>query len=107
MHFDSCGRGDVHADLRGIVHPHFVFDDLSVESGGTKLLRHIVRRSLVFHGARHVRRLGQGAQVLFRQLGIRHGKKPHFSGGFSSGVAKTEDGLGITGNAGLFPLSNL
>ena len=100
VHLDSCGRGDVDADLRGIVHPHFVFDDLGVESGGAKLLRHIVGRRLVFHGARHVRRLSQRAQVLFRKLGIRHGKKPSFSGSFRGGVTEAEDGLTRAGRFG-------
>ena len=82
----------IDADFRGIVHPDFVFDDFGVESGVAKFLRDIVGGRFVFDRARHVRSLGQNAQMLFRQLGIGHGQEARFRGRLRSGVAKTEDG---------------
>ena len=52
---------------------------------------HVVRRGFVLGRARHVRSLGQRAQVFFRQLGIGHGKKTGFGGVFGGGIAKAEN----------------
>ena len=93
VHFDPGGRGDIHADLAWIVDPHLVFDNLGVESCLAKLLRYVVRRGLVLGSARHVRGLGQGAKVLFRELGIGNAKKTGFCGVLRGSVTKTEDRL--------------
>ena len=94
MHFHSSGRRDVHADFLRIIHPDFVFDNLSLESGVAKFLRDIIGGRFVLGRARHMGRLRQHTQMLFRQLGVRHSKKASLGTVFGSRVAKAEDGLG-------------
>ncbi len=57
MHFHSSGRRDVHADFLRIIHPDFVFDNLSLESGVSKFLRDIIGGRFVLGRARHMWRL--------------------------------------------------
>ena len=93
VHFDACGSGQVYADFRRIVDPNLVFDDLGVESGVAKFLRHVIGGGFIFGRACHVRGLGEDAQMFFREFGIGGGDEARFQGGFGSGIAKAEDGL--------------
>ena len=92
VHLDSGRRGQIDADFGGIVHPDFVLDDLGVEPGVAEFLRDVVGGRLVFDSARHVRSLGQNAQMLFRELGIGHRQKARFGRLLGGRVAKTKDG---------------
>ncbi len=97
MHFDSIGRGYVHADFQRIIDPNLVLDNLRIESRVAKLLRHVFRGCFILGRPRHVRRLRQRAQMFFRQLGIGHREKTRFRSVFAGRIAKAEDGAGSCG----------
>ncbi len=92
MHFNSFGRGQVHPNLRRIVQPHFVFDNLGVQSGFAKLLRHVVGGRFVLGRPRYVRRFGQNPQMLFRQLGVGHSHELLFDFPLAGHIAEATDG---------------
>jgi hypothetical protein len=73
VHGGPWGCGDVDADLLRIVDPDFVFDDFRIEPGVAEFLRDIVGGGFIFGSARHVRSLGQNAQVLFGQFWVWNG----------------------------------
>src|SRR3984893_18840743 len=90
----NAGRGSyVHPDFRGIVHPHFVFDDLRIEPGVAESLCHVIGGGPVFGRASHMRNLRERTKMLLRKFGIRHSKEAYLGGFLGSGVAKAEDGL--------------
>ena len=72
----DAGWGDhVHADLRGIVDPDLVLNDLGLETGLAKLLRYELGRLLVLGRAGNVRRRGEHAHVLLGDFGIGDGEE--------------------------------
>ena len=84
----------IDADFQRIVHPDFVFDDFGVEAGVAEFLGDVVGGGFVFDGARHVRSLGQDAEMFFGELGIGDGEESGFGRGLGGGVAEAEDGRG-------------
>ncbi len=100
MHFDPGRRSHIDTDLRGIVHPDFVLDNLSIEPCIAKFLRDIVGGRFVLDGARHVGIFCENAQMLFGKLGIGHCQEARFRGLLRSRIPKTEDGRGCSGRCG-------
>ena len=91
MHMDPARRGHIHADFLWIVHPHPVFDDLSVEAGLAEFLCHVIRCCLVFGRTCDVRGLSQHSQVLLGKLGVGHGKETGFDICFLRRIAEAEN----------------
>src|SRR5690348_10181728 len=97
MHLDSLGRHHIHADLARIVHPHLVFHDFGFQAVLLELPGNIVGGLLVFRRTRHVRRRGEGAQVLFRLLGVGNRQEELLPLLFWRGIA--EAGYGGSGGS--------
>ena len=72
-----CGRRrhHIHADLRRIIQPDFVLDDLRLQSSLAKLLSYVFGSLLVFWRSGQMRRRRERPQMLLRQLGIGNRQK--------------------------------
>jgi len=57
VHGNAFGRGEIHADLRRIIQPDFVFDDLGFESSFAEFLRDVLGCGFVFGRSGNVGRL--------------------------------------------------
>ncbi len=94
VHLHVRRRGDVHANLLRIVHPHAVFDNFRFQASLAEFLSDVLRRRLVLGGTRDVRGLGQGAKMRLGKSCIRDGEKLRFDLPLACGVAKAEQ-IGI------------
>ncbi len=92
VHLDTGGRGHIDVNLRGVVEPDFVFDDLRIEPGGAEFGGDVLGGGLVFGRAGNVRGLRQRAQVLLGKFGIGYGYKLLLDFLFGGNVAEPGDG---------------
>jgi hypothetical protein len=91
MHVDAGWRGQIHADLHGIIHPDLILRELRFQSRFAEFLRNVIRRRFVLGRSRHMGRLGQRAQMLFRQRGIRDLEKYFLRRQFRGRIVKPKD----------------
>src|SRR5262249_15498925 len=81
---------DINADFLRIVHPHPVFGDVRLKSCVAEFPCHIFGSSLVLRRSSNMRGLGQGAQMLFSKLCVRHRQEPVFDSNLLRRIAETK-----------------
>ena len=96
VHGHAGGSGDVDTDLRRIVEPDLVFEDLGREARVAEFLRDVIGSGFVFGRSGDVWGFCQGTQVFFGAFGIGDGEETRLQSAFSGCVTEAEDrGVGF------------